>query len=115
MTIIGYILTALDFLIGDFGNIVNYTYLGFISMMGLNSIFPHLVSTIVLRKYAPGLITGLFLNLPFSIIILIGHIKHGIDIYYLLVSIIIVSSMVLFSLKYLFKLGSTLIDKQIYS
>jgi len=110
VTIIGYLLTALDFLIGDFGNIINYTYLGFIGMMGLNSIFPHLVSTIVLRKYAPGLITGLLLNLPFSLIILIGYVKHGINIYYLLISILVVSGLVLFSLKYLFKLGSIVIN-----
>jgi len=106
---IGCILTALDFLVCNLGNIVNYTYLGFIGMMGINSIFPHLVSTIVLKKYAPGLITGLFLNLPFSLILIIGYIKNGSNVFFLLVAIIIVSSLVLFSLKYLFRLGSTLI------
>lgn len=68
----GYILTALDIMIGNFGSIVNYVYLGFIGMMGINSILPHLLSTIVLKKYAPGLITALFLNLPFSLILIIG-------------------------------------------
>jgi hypothetical protein len=110
VTIIGYILTALDLLIGDSGNFVNYIYLGFIGMMGINSVFPHLVSTIVLKKYAPGLITALFLNLPFSLILIIGHIKNGINIFYLLVAIIIVSGLVLFSLKYLFRLGRILIN-----
>lgn len=110
VTIIGYILTALDFVIGDSGNFVNYIYLGFIAMMGINSVFPHLVSTIVLKKYAPGLITALFLNLPFSLILIIGHIKNGINIFYLLVAIIIVSGLMLFSLKYLFRLGRILIN-----
>ena len=110
VTIIGYILTALDLLIGDSGNFVNYIYLGFVGMMGINSVFPHLVSTIVLKKYAPGLITALFLNLPFSLILIIGHIKNGINIFYLLAAIIIVSGLVLFSLKYLFRLGSILIN-----
>lgn len=110
VTIIGYILTALDFVIGDSGNFVNYIYLGFVGMMGINSVFPHLVSTIVLKKYAPGLITALFLNLPFSLILIIGHIKNGINIFYLLVAIIIVSGLVLFSLKYLFRLGRILIN-----
>jgi hypothetical protein len=110
VTMIGYILTALDLLIGDSGNFVNYIYLGFVGMMGINSVFPHLVSTIVLKKYAPGLITALFLNLPFSLILIIGHIKNGINIFYLLVAIIIVSGLVLFSLKYLFRLGRILIN-----
>jgi len=110
VTIIGYILTALDLLIGDLGNFANYIYLGFVGMMGINSVFPHLVSTIVLKKYAPGLITALFLNLPFSLILIIGHIKNGINIFYLLAAIIIVSGLVLFLLKYLFRLGRILIN-----
>ena len=110
ITMIGYILTALDFLAGVSGNILNYTYLGFVGMMGLNSIFPHLVSTIVLKKYCPGLVTGLFFNLPFSVILITGYIKNGFDAVYVLGAVIIVSSLTLFSLKYLFRLGSVLID-----
>lgn len=43
---------------------VQYIYLGFILMMCLNSIFPHLIATMVLKRYAPGTLTGLLLNLP---------------------------------------------------
>jgi len=110
ITIIGYILTALDILVGNLGSITNYIYLGFIGMMGINSIFPHLLSTIVLKKYAPGLITALFLNLPFSIVLINEHIKNGINVYYLLLAIFLVIGIVLFSLKYLFKIGRILID-----
>ncbi|RPH52709.1 MAG: HXXEE domain-containing protein [Desulfobacteraceae bacterium] len=110
ITIMGYILTVLDFLVGDSGSFIHYVYLGFIGMMGLNSIFPHLAATIVLRKYAPGLVTALFLNLPLSLIIIIGHIQKGINIFSLLISIVLVSGLVLFSLKYLFRLGRILID-----
>lgn len=110
VTMIGYILTALDVLIGDPGNIVNYLYLGFIGMMGINAIFPHLAATVVLKKYAPGLMTALFLNLPLSFIIIIGHFQNGISIFYLLAAIVIVSVPMLFSLKYLFRLGKILID-----
>jgi len=110
ITIMGYILTALDLLIRDSGSFIHYIYLGFIGMMGLNSIFPHLAATIVLKKYAPGLVTALFLNLPFSLIIIIGHIQNGINVYYLLMWIGLVSGLVLFSLRYLFRLGKLLID-----
>jgi hypothetical protein len=109
ITMIGYIITLIDLLFGSAGNIPNYLFLGFIGMMGINSIFPHLVSTIVLKKYAPGLITGILLSLPISLIIIIRYIQNGINIYYLILSFIVVSSLTLFSLKYLFKLGAKLI------
>jgi len=32
----------------------------------LNVIFPHLIATIALKKYAPGLVTALLLNLPIT-------------------------------------------------
>ncbi len=110
VTILGYLLTAVDFLIGYPGNFFNYIYLGFIGMMGINVVFPHLVVTIVLKKYAPGLITGLLLNLPFSLIIIHWHIKNGINVFYLFVSIFTVSVLVLFSLKYLFRMGKKLVN-----
>ena len=110
ITIIGYVLTALDILVGHPGSFINYVYLGFIGMMCLNSLFPHLAATVALKRYAPGLITALFLNLPFSLIIIIGHIKGGINIIYLIMAVVIVGGVVLISLKQLFKLGRILID-----
>ena len=108
ITIIGYVLTALDILIGNQGGFVNYVYLGFVGMMCLNSLFPHLAATVVLKRYAPGLITALLLNLPFSLIIIIGHVEGGINIIYLIVAVIIVGGVILASLKQLFKLGRIL-------
>ena len=76
---VGDILTALNFLVGDLGSIVNYMYLGFLGMMVINSIFPYLVSTIVLKKYSPGIITGLFLNLLFSLILMVEYCDYDDD------------------------------------
>ena len=33
------------------------------------ALFPHLLATIVMKTYAPGLVTGLLLNIPINIII----------------------------------------------
>ena len=110
VTMIGCILTALDVWVGDPGNIVNYLYLGFVGMMGINAILPHLAATIMLKKYAPGLMTALFLNLPLACILIAGHIQNGISVLYLLAAIVIVSALMLFSLKYLFSLGKLLIN-----
>jgi Na+(H+)/acetate symporter ActP len=43
---------------------------GFAGMLFLNTFFPHLIATIYLRKYAPGVITGLLINTPLTAIIL---------------------------------------------
>jgi drug/metabolite transporter (DMT)-like permease len=109
ITMIGYLVTFADIFWGQPGNITNYLYLGFLGMMGLNSIFPHLVATVILKKYAPGLLTGMLLNLPFSCFIIICYLQKGINRYYLILAIAIVTGLILFSLKYLFKLAEKLI------
>ncbi|HEY6141853.1 MAG TPA: HXXEE domain-containing protein [Flavobacterium sp.] len=43
---------------------------GFSGMLFLNVFIPHLIATIYLKKYAPGVITGLLINLPVTIAIL---------------------------------------------
>ena len=110
ITMIGYWVTIAEILYDEPGNIPNYLYLGFIGMMGLNSIFPHLVATLLLKKYAPGLITGILLNLPISLIIIIFYLQKGINIYYLILSIAIVTGLVVPTLKYLFELGDKLLN-----
>lgn len=112
ITVLGYFITVLNLLAGETNYFILYIYLGFIGMMGLNSIIPHLASTIVLKKYCPGLMTGLLLNLPLSIIIIFHYLKSVINIYYLIIAVIIISGVILFSLKYLFILGKNLIQFQ---
>lgn len=110
ITMIGYIVTTLDILYCRDILLIHYMYLGFIGMMGINVFMPHLAGTIVLKKYSPGLLTGLFLNLPLSVIIISGQIKEGLNIYYVLLSIVIFSGITLPLLKCLFILGDKLFD-----
>jgi len=109
ITMIGYLVTLVDILSDEPGSIPNYLYLGFIGMMGVNAILPHLVATLLLKKYAPGLLTGILLNLPISIVIIKEYLHKGVEVYLLILSIAIVTGLVLFSLKYLFKLGEKLL------
>jgi hypothetical protein len=109
ITTIGCLVTFVNILFDQPGNIANYIYLGFIGMMGINAIFPHLIATLILKKYAPGLLTGILLNLPIACIIIIHYLRKGINGYYLLLSFVIVTGIILFSLKYLFKIGEKLI------
>jgi hypothetical protein len=110
ITLAGYLITLADIISGQSGNIINYVYLGFIGMMGLNAIIPHLAATIILKKYAPGLISGMLLNLPISLIIVFYHIQYGSNVFYFLIAMLGVTGLILFSLKPLFRLGGKLIS-----
>ena len=50
-------------------NLVKWAFIGFLGSMVFNAIFPHLIATIVMKTYAPGLVTGLLLNIPINTII----------------------------------------------
>ena len=109
VTILGYLITVVEIINNNPGSVFSYIYLGFIGMMGLNTILPHLAATILLKKYAPGLITALLLNLPLSIIIISRYINAGINVYFLIIAILVVTGIVLSLLKPLFKFGEKLI------
>lgn len=109
VTIIGYLVTVIEIINNTPGSVFSYMYLGFIGMMGLNTILPHLAATILLKRYAPGLITALLLNLPLSIMIIARYISAGINVLYLIIAILTITMLILALLKPLFKLGDKLI------
>ena len=63
VTILAYLATSL-FLFFPEGVVFKYLYFGFLGAMLINVAAPHLVATVVLRRYMPGLITGVFLLWP---------------------------------------------------
>jgi hypothetical protein len=110
VTIIGYLVTTIEILENNPGSVWSYAYLGFIGMMGLNAIFPHLISAFLLKRYAPGLLTALLLNLPLSIMIITRYLNAGASVYFLIPAIMLVSAVVLSALKPLFRAGAKLIN-----
>ncbi len=91
--------------------ILRLIFFGALGMMILNAFVPHLAATIVLRRYAPGLATGLFLMVPVDSIILYQAIADGsLQWLELLVATLVVAVTVLLLLPLLFKLGRELID-----
>ncbi len=54
-----------------------YLVSGFALAMLLNVFFPHLIATVALRKYAPGLATAVVLNLPVTLGVLVAAVKEG--------------------------------------
>ena len=111
ITSVGYFITFIFLLYGQFIEVAKYAFLGFVLMMSFNSIFPHLIGTIVLQRYAPGTFTGLLLNLPIGIAIIIKSLGDGAQLNLILISGALVTVVTVASLRPLFKLGNKLIDE----
>ena len=105
VTLLGYWATFLFLAFGAGSSLIRYVYFGFLLMMAMNAVFPHLVATIALKKYAPGTITGLLLNLPLALYIVFVEYREALSDYRLLVSFALLTLVILISLKPLFALG----------
>lgn len=74
--------------------------------MVINAIFPHLIATVVMKKYAPGLLTGLLLNIPVnSLVIYQMFLKNLIVWKELIISTLVVGIILLALIPLLFKVG----------
>ncbi|WP_094607103.1 hypothetical protein SPSIL_030210 [Sporomusa silvacetica DSM 10669] len=111
ITSVGYFITFLFLLFGQTSEAFKYIFLGFVVMMSINSIFPHLLATIVLKRYAPGTLTGLLLNLPIGIAIFINSLETGMQLHLIIISGVIITVLSIAALRPLFKLGNKLIDE----
>ena len=105
---IGILFTFQYLIFGNSCILSKYIFLGFVSMMVLNSIFPHLAATIILRKYCPGLLTGMLLNFPIGTYIITKNISSGKEFAALLVSTVAVSIFSILIIIPSFKFGKTL-------
>ena len=110
VTAIGYLLTFQDLIFAPSFALSKYIYLGFILMMVANVIFPHLIVTLVLKKYAPGTITGVLLNAPIGIYILFRGINKTDELVYVIISGVILAIIFLLLINQFFKLGKNLFD-----
>ena len=70
-----------------------YYYLviaGFAGMLFLNVFLPHLAATVFLRKYSPGVISGLLINLPLSALVLFNMVNLNVlTVVQLMISIVV--------------------------
>ena len=102
ITILGVLLTFLNSIYDN--KIMNSLYLGYVGMMVLNAIFPHLVATIALRRYAPGLITAIALNVPIGSYILYESMKE-LEFIHIITSTVLISVIIVVSLPVLFRIS----------
>ncbi len=111
------IITALAYLVTFFRVIlpdvvfISWVFYGFLGVMIINAIFPHLMATIALKKYAPGLFTGLFLIIPINSTL----IYRAVDIGFITISGVIIATaavgiLLILIIPLLFKAGGRLIN-----
>jgi hypothetical protein len=79
--------------------------------MIINAVFPHLAATIALKRYAPGLFTGLFLIIPIDSFLIFRAINaQAITGMQTIIATIFVGVVLILILPLLFKAGRKLID-----
>lgn len=99
-------LSAFGFLYMPESDIAKWIFIGFLGFMVINAIFPHLIATVVMKKYAPGLLTGLLLNIPVnSLVIYQMFLKNLIAWKELIISTLVVGIILLALIPLLFKVG----------
>ena len=59
------------------GGLGAYLVTGYALAMLVNVLFPHLLATLVLRRYVPGTATAVLLNMPVTIALLESSIREG--------------------------------------
>jgi hypothetical protein len=86
-----------------------YLFFAFNFAMLVNVFFPHLAATIVLKKYCPGLLTGLLLVAPTTAFLLRYGYEHGFFLFPKFWAVAIpFAVLVVGSIPLLFSLGRTL-------
>lgn len=63
--------------IGGKESVGSYLLAGYALAMLLNVLFPHVLATLVMRRYAPGTVTALLLNLPTTLLLLLRGLQDG--------------------------------------
>ncbi|WP_028546908.1 HXXEE domain-containing protein [Paenibacillus taiwanensis] len=99
-------LSAFFYLYNPDSVLTKYFLSGFLGSMLLNAIFPHLLVTFLLKRYAPGLLTGVFLNIPINGLILYRFISSNeVTLTEVMFSTLIVAGVLVGLIPVLFKIG----------
>ena len=110
ITILGYLTAGLYLLYPD-NKYLEYVFIGFVGAMLINAVMPHLIFTIVFKKYCPGLFTGCFLIMPFHIFILHNFLIGTRMISEVIISIAIVGLLLLGSIPVFERIAKKIFDK----
>jgi len=109
LTLFAYVFSILASIGGKL-SIGAYLISGYAFAMLLNVVFPHLLTTIALKKYAPGLTTALFLNFPVTLSLLYYAVNERyIDLKKFYIIGPVVTLGILGSIPVLFRIGKRIL------
>lgn len=112
ITMLAY-LSAFYFFYNQTSELAKWFFIGFLGSMIVNAIFPHLIATILMKKYAPGLLTGLFLNIPINSFIIVQIFQKSYFTWKeLIISTIVVGTLLLSLIPLLFKVGGRIVSSR---
>ena len=77
LTLLAYLAATLA-MIGGRGSVGAYLISGYALAMLINVFVPHLLATIITKRYAPGTATAIVLNLPVTILLLRQGFREGV-------------------------------------
>lgn len=104
-------LSAASYLIWPHMDLTKWVFIGFLGAMIFNAIFPHLLVTLIMKQYAPGLLTGLLLNVPVNAALLFKMLAEQLVFpSEILLSTGAVSSVLLMLIPLLFKMGRQIMN-----
>lgn len=105
ITLLGWLVTGAFALYGA-QSWAGYLFFAFNMGMAVNVVFPHLAATVVLRRYCPGLATGMVLLLPSTVyLLLLGYTGRYYSLPILLLLTPVLAALVVGSIPLLFRLG----------
>ena len=109
ITLLGYLIVGMFILFPD-TKYVELLYIGFVGVHFINAIVPHLLLTIKYHKYCPGVITGSFLLIPITSVILINALNNDLKIGEIIISSIIIGIFLVISLHIFPKISNKILD-----
>lgn len=86
--------------------LTKWIFIGFLGSMIFNTVFPHLIATVVMKKYAPGLLTGLLLNIPINSLVIYQMFLDNLIVWKeLIISTVVIGLILLALIPLLFRVG----------
>jgi len=99
-------LSAFSYLLIPESDFAKWIFIGFVGSMIFNAIFPHLIATVLMKKYAPGLFTGVLLNIPINSLIIYQMFEDDLILWKeLIISTLVIGISLLALIPLLFKIG----------
>ncbi|SER75896.1 Protein of unknown function with HXXEE motif-containing protein [Gracilibacillus ureilyticus] len=110
ITSMAYLTVFFHYVLGNM--ITTIILVGFLGAMVFNAIFPHLIASIILKQYAPGVVTGVLLHLPVNSYIIYHYVQADkISWVGVILATVFIGVILLSMIPVLFRVGAKILPK----